>query len=105
MAAATVATLITRDYYLRKLFPGFHLARHTIRSVLPSVIPIAAVLALRLVDPGDGSTGRFFAELALYVVLTVAATAFFERRLLREATGYLRAATRRAPQPSAGAPA
>ncbi len=99
MAAATVAQLITRDYYLRRLFPGFHLVRHTIRSLLPSVLPIAGVLALRLAGPDGYSTVRFAVELALYVVLTIAATAFFERTLLREALGYLRAATRRAPQP------
>ncbi len=105
MAAATVAQLITRDYYLRRLFPDFRLLGHTIRSLLPSVVPIAAVLALRVAFGGDESTARFLAELALYVVLTVLATAFFERRLLREALGYLRAATRRAPQPSISAAA
>ncbi len=95
MAAATVAQLITRDYYLRRLFPGFRLARHTLRAVLPSAIPVAVVLITRTVIEGERSGGWVLAELAVYVLLTVVATAIFERTLLREALGYLRAATRR----------
>jgi O-antigen/teichoic acid export membrane protein len=101
MAAATVAQLLTRDYYLRRLFPGFRLMRHTWRAILPSLLPVAVVLASREAIGGDRSGGRAIAELCVYLLLTVLATALLERKLLREALGYLRAATRRAPQSAA----
>jgi O-antigen/teichoic acid export membrane protein len=105
MAAATVAQLITRDYYLRRLFSGFRLARHTVRAVVPCLIPAGLVLVSRAAIAGERTGARAIAELAVFLVLTVVATIVFERRLLREALGYLRAATRRAPQAAAAEPA
>ena len=46
---------------------------------------------------GDGSLAVAVAELALYVAVTVVATWGFERRLLREVLGYLRARSAAAP--------
>ena len=102
MSAAVVAQLIVRGVYLRRLFEGFSLARHTIRSLLPSVIPVAAVLASRLLIEGDRTGGHALAELGGYFALTIVCTAVFERALLSEALGYLRSAAHRTRQPAAG---
>ena len=50
------------------------------------------MLLLRAVTDLDRSPSLALAELALYVLVTVAATWALERRLLREVLGYLRAA-------------
>jgi O-antigen/teichoic acid export membrane protein len=102
MSAAVIAQLLVRGYYLRRLFHGFNLARHTARAVLPSLIPVAVVLGARLVAGDDRGGGQAIAEIVVYFLLTIAATAVFERALLGEALGYLRQATRRG-QPAAGA--
>ena len=51
-----------------------------------------AVLLLRAATDLDRSASLALAELALYLAVTVAATWAFERPLLREVRGYLRAA-------------
>jgi O-antigen/teichoic acid export membrane protein len=90
MGAATIVELFGRTFFLRRLFEGFSIARQIIRSVLPCVPGIAAVLLIRLLV-GAESTGLAAASLVtLYAVLTLAATAFIERPLLQEILGYLR---------------
>lgn len=100
MAAATLVQLGVRAFFLRRLFPGFNLALHTLRALAPLVLPVGAVLALRLWLGDDRDAAMVWAELGLYVLLTVALTALLERALIREALGYLRAATRRRPRPA-----
>ncbi|MDQ3936191.1 MAG: oligosaccharide flippase family protein [Actinomycetota bacterium] len=95
--AMTVLNLITRTYFLRRLFEGFGMLRHTWRAVVPSIPAAAVVLAVRVI-PGDRPLARALAELALYVVATLAFTVVFERRLLREIWSYLR--RRNAPAPA-----
>ena len=102
MAAATVVQLSVRAFFLRRLFPGFNLALHALRALAPLVIPVGVVLALRVALGDDRGGGWVWLELTSYLVLTLVLTAILERALLREALGYLRAATRRAPQPAAG---
>jgi O-antigen/teichoic acid export membrane protein len=105
MLAATVAQLCVRGVFLRRLFDGFNLARHTVRALLPMILPVGVVLAIRLLAGGEHTGGQAIAEAALYFVLAVAATAVLERALLGEALGYLRSATRRRGQPAAHAAA
>jgi O-antigen/teichoic acid export membrane protein len=81
--------LAVRGYYLQRLFEGFAFARHAARAILPTIPAAALVLLLRVVEPGDRTLGLALAELSVYVVVTVAATWYFESRLLREAVGYL----------------
>lgn len=100
MAAATLVQLGVRAFFLRRLFPGFNLALHTLRAMAPLVLPVGTVLALRLWLGDDRDAATVWAELGLYVLLTVALTALLERALIREALGYLRAATRRRPRPA-----
>jgi O-antigen/teichoic acid export membrane protein len=87
--AMTLVQLAGRGWYLSKLFSGFRMARHFARAIAPSVPAAAAVLAVRLAAPVDRTGAVVIGELALYVVVTVAATAVFERPLMREVRGYL----------------
>ena len=64
--------------------------RHLARAIAPSVPAVGLVLALKLAIPTD-SLALALGELALYVVVTVVATLFLERELLREMRGYLTA--------------
>lgn len=88
------ATVMTRTYYLRRLFPQFRMLRHTARAALPCLPAVAAVLALRALLPSGGVVAAL-AQLAVFVVLTVAASVAGERALLTEMVGYLR--VRRSP--------
>ncbi|HEY7633743.1 MAG TPA: oligosaccharide flippase family protein [Thermoleophilaceae bacterium] len=95
--AMTLVQLAGRGWYLSKLFAGFRLARHLLRAIAPSVPAATAVLAVRLVEPAGRSEAMVIGELALYVLVTIAATAVFERPLMREVGGYLRNRWRPAP--------
>ena len=90
MAASAGATLVARGVYLVHLFPGFGMLRHAWRAVAPTVPAAALVLAVRAAGGLERSLGLALAELALYLVVTIAATAALERPLLREVVGYLR---------------
>lgn len=90
MAAATAVSLAGRFYFLGRLFPGFGVARHVIRSIAPTIPAVGAVLLVRLLVGGEDTLVRALGEMALFGVVTIAATALLERSLLREAIGYLR---------------
>jgi O-antigen/teichoic acid export membrane protein len=95
--AMTLLQLAGRGWYLSKLFSGFQMARHFLRAIAPSIPAAASVLAVRLADPAARSGAIVIGELALYVLVTIAATAVFERPLMREVGGYLRNRWRPAP--------
>jgi O-antigen/teichoic acid export membrane protein len=90
MAITAAVALAGRTYVLVRVFPGFAMIRHSARAVAPSIPAAAAVLAVRLLETGMRTRQLAFAELALYVLVTLAATYAFERPLLREVVGYLR---------------
>jgi O-antigen/teichoic acid export membrane protein len=92
MAIAAVVPIAGRVWYLSRLFPSFQILVHSARAVAPSVPAVAAVLLLRTATDLDRSPSLALAEFALYLIVTVAATWAFERTLLREVRGYLRAA-------------
>jgi O-antigen/teichoic acid export membrane protein len=79
-----------RMLYLRRLFPSFGFIRHTARALLPSLPAAAAVVGVRLIAGQETTLLVALALLALYVLVTMAATAVLERRLLREIVAYLR---------------
>jgi O-antigen/teichoic acid export membrane protein len=79
-----------RGYFMRRMFPGFAMARHGLRAIGPTVPAVLAVLGLRLVEPTTRSFGVAAVELVAYVGVTAMATWMAERALLREAAGYLR---------------
>jgi PST family polysaccharide transporter len=93
MAVAAVVAIAARGHYLVKLFPGLAMVRHGLRAIAPTVPAAAAVLLLRALESGARSRGDVVVEFTLYVAVTVLATYAFERPLLRELTGYLRAQT------------
>jgi len=92
MALVAAILLAGRVWFLSRLFPSFQILVHSARAVAPSVPAAGAVLLLRAVTDLDRSPGLALAEFGLYLVVTVAATWAFERRLLREVRGYLRGA-------------
>ena len=92
MAIVTAISLAGRVWFLSRLFPSFQILVHSARAIAPSVPAVAAVLGLRAATDLDRSPSLALAELGLYLLVTVAATWAFERRLLREVRGYLRAA-------------
>ena len=92
MALSAAILIAGRVWYLSRLFPSFQILVHSARAVAPSVPAAGAVLLLRAATDLDRSPSLALAELALYLLVTVAATWAFERSLLREVTGYLRAA-------------
>jgi O-antigen/teichoic acid export membrane protein len=86
--------LTGRTYYLTRLFAGFSFLGHAARAIAPMVPATGGVLLLRLVLTGDDRTLAIaIGELALFIVITAAATAWFERHLIREILGYLRTKT------------
>jgi len=91
-AAAEAMALATRTYYLGRLFSGFSVIRHCARAVAPTLPAVAAVLALRALDPGDHTDAMTVVEVLLFVGLNAATVWLTERPLMRELFGYLRRA-------------
>ncbi|HEX4344313.1 MAG TPA: oligosaccharide flippase family protein [Solirubrobacteraceae bacterium] len=79
-----------RMAYLRRLFPDFRLIWHTARALLPSVPAAAVVIGIRLTLGAESSLLAALAMVALYVLVTMAATALLERKLLGEIVAYLK---------------
>ena len=101
MAATTIVQLGIRAYYLRRLFPGFNLLAHGLRSLAPVVPAVGVVLLARLLgDGGSRSAEHAILEIAIYVVVLIATLLVFERRLIGEALGYLKGAARPTPAPA-----
>jgi len=89
----TLVSLAIRVRYLTRLFPGFEMLRHAARAIAPTVPAAAVVLIMRLASMNHHRTlPMAIVEVASFVVVTIAATAAFERSLVREVVGYLRPA-------------
>lgn len=90
MAISTGVGLLARAYYLVQLFPGFGMARHVLRAVLPTVPATLAVLGIRALESGSRSLAVALTEFVVYVLVTLLATWTFERALLVEIARYVR---------------
>ena len=90
IAAQTLAGLLVRAVYVRRLFAGFGMVRHALRAIAPSVPAVLVVLAARSLESGPRTGAKAIAELATYLLVTGVATVLLERDLLREALGYIR---------------
>ncbi len=90
LGIATVVGVLTRLWYLRRMFPDLSFALHIARGIGPTLAAVASVLVLRLALPGQRSPARVALEAIVYVVLVAVATYSSDRRLLHEAAGYLR---------------
>jgi O-antigen/teichoic acid export membrane protein len=89
IGAGGLVNLALRAWYLARLFDGFRFVSHATRAILPTLPAVAVVLLIRLVHTGHESAGLAATELAVYLLVTLAATWRFERSLLREAVGYV----------------
>jgi O-antigen/teichoic acid export membrane protein len=89
-AVMTAVQIAARGYYLGRLFSGFKITRHMVRAIAPSVPAAAVILGLRAAVPLPHELPVAIAQLALYVVVTIAATAWFEGPLVRELLRYVR---------------
>jgi PST family polysaccharide transporter len=94
IAVGAGVNLAIRAWYLKRLFEGLGFVRHALRAVLPTVPAVAAVLLMRALESGTRIEAAAFGELAVYIVVTLTATPLFERSLLREVHGYLKARAR-----------
>ncbi len=89
VAVQAAVHVAVRAYYLKRLFDGFSFLRHALRAALPTVPAALVVLLLRVAEPFDRSLAVALGELLVYAAVTVAATWWFERKLVREVLGYL----------------
>jgi O-antigen/teichoic acid export membrane protein len=89
-AAMVAITLAGRLYYVMKLFPAFGVLAYAWRSLLPTIPPALAVLALRAA--GADGVWAAIAEAALFAGGCALLIWWLERPLLREVGGYLRPA-------------
>jgi O-antigen/teichoic acid export membrane protein len=89
-ALGVVAQLVARTHFLRGLFPRFSPWRQFARAAAPTVPAAAVVLLVRLVAGNETSLFAALGMLALFVLLTIAATLALERALVSEILGYLR---------------
>ena len=90
IAAAEIAVLCARWWYVEKLFPGFPVWRFASRALAPALLPAALVLVVRVFETGTRTAGMAVAELVMYCVATAGTILFLERPLIDEAIGYLR---------------
>jgi lipopolysaccharide exporter len=90
MGIVLVLDLALRGYFLARLFEGFHIGRHLVRAVAPSVPATLVILALHTLETGERSAAVVVGELGLYVLVTAVATWLLERPLIDELLGYLR---------------
>jgi O-antigen/teichoic acid export membrane protein len=97
MAGATYVAVCVRIFFLNRLFPGFDLATHIGRALVPSAAGGALIVLLRQIDGGlPGEAGAIF-ELVIFLAAVIAVSLLVERRLVRELVGYLRRSVLPAP--------
>ena len=90
MSLAIIAQVISRLFYLKRLFPLRVIASNCARGMLPTLPGVAAVLAIRFATwGGERTVLQWLVEMAAFG-LAVGLTALrSERKLLREFRGYL----------------
>ena len=90
-ALVSVAMLLVRGHYVRRLLPGVRLWTLAVRGSLPVAAGAAAALLVRLaLWGGERPLWQALCELAVFLGVTALATRALERDLLREFTRYLR---------------
>ena len=88
--AIGAATLASRAYFIRRVFPRFRMSRQAARALAPCLPALAFVLALRMLAGSTPPAAMPGAEVAGYLIITAVASAALERTLVREVLGYLR---------------
>lgn len=97
ICAIAAVQLALRAYYLRRLFDGFVMWRHSARAIAPCLPAVGIVVVFRLLEPAERTLGIAIGETLAYGLVVLLAIWILERPLLREMAGYLRS-PRRAPQ-------
>jgi O-antigen/teichoic acid export membrane protein len=90
MFAVMAAAWGTRAYYIKRLLPDVRLLALAVRALVPALAATAAVLAVRVAEPGDGGLLTALVELALFAGCFALVTWLRERALIAEIVGYLR---------------
>jgi hypothetical protein len=93
--AITLAQVVVRTYYMRRLFGGFNAFRQLMHGVIPTIPPVAVLLFTRALVGGHRSVAEVIGELVLYGTTAVVSTVLLERSLVRELADYLRRSGRR----------
>jgi O-antigen/teichoic acid export membrane protein len=88
-ALGEVVNLLIRCYFVARFFGGLQLLPQLLRAFAPALVAAAPVLALRAIVGREHSLVAAGAIFLLYAALTVTATVWFERPLVREAVGYM----------------
>jgi O-antigen/teichoic acid export membrane protein len=102
-ALGGVGVLVVRGIWMRRFFLGVSLVRQLLRAFMPTALAVLPVLALRAGLGVEHNLAAAGAVLALYVAVTLAATARLEGPLLREALGYMVSRAKPAAGPSSAA--
>lgn len=89
-ALGTAVGLVLRSVVMVRFFSGVHPLRHLVRAFAPTMVAVVPVLAARAAFGPDPSLASGLGLLALYLAVTAAATALFERSLISEVLGYMR---------------
>jgi PST family polysaccharide transporter len=93
-AIGEAVALVTRSFVIARFFNGMRILPHLLRAFAPTLVAVVPILAVRALIGPERSGAAALALFALYVALTIFATIALERRLLREAVGYLRRRSR-----------
>jgi O-antigen/teichoic acid export membrane protein len=102
IVAQTAANVVCRAYFLRELFNGFSYLRHAFRAVLPNIPPLAVIVVARALETGPRTPTKAAIEFVSYIAMTAVLTWVFERKLLREAVGYVISRQAARPQTATG---
>jgi len=83
LTLSAAAALAARAWIARALFPGLSMTDHSARALAPTLAAVAVTLGLAAIDvPVEP-------RIAAFAAIVVAVVALLERRLVREAAGYL----------------
>lgn len=80
---------VIRGVWLARFFTGVRILSHLMRAFAPTILACIPIILLRQVAGEEQTLLAAAAVFALYVGLTLAATALLERPLMREAVGYM----------------
>jgi O-antigen/teichoic acid export membrane protein len=88
-AIGECVSLAIRGVWLTRFFEGVSILTQLWRGLAPAALAAGFVLLERALLGADGTPAHAIAVLLMYLLVCVGATYLLERRLLREAVGYM----------------